>query len=174
LPPQEVVDIIDAKPAPSVRFSPDRKWMLLVKRDAMPTIKDLSRRMLRLAGVRIDPVSNGRFRTSFSRGLQLMRLADGKTDHSVFEVNLKKGHGIGSVFWSHRSNAFVYTVISDQGTALRVVEVTGNEIKDKLLLPNLSTAVGGFTWMPNGKHILCTTVPSGRGKEPASNADHST
>ena len=32
LPPQEVVDIIDAKPEPSISFSPDRKWMLMLER----------------------------------------------------------------------------------------------------------------------------------------------
>ena len=34
----EVVAIVDAPPPPSVSFSPDRRWMLLVERDAMPSI----------------------------------------------------------------------------------------------------------------------------------------
>ena len=41
LPPQAVVDIIDAAPAPGISFSPDREWMLLVDRDAMPDIGDV-------------------------------------------------------------------------------------------------------------------------------------
>ena len=76
LPAQEVVDIIDAAPAPGVSLSPDRRWMLLIDRPAMPSIKDVSRRMLRLAGMRIDPAANGRFQTSYSTGLSL-RARDG-------------------------------------------------------------------------------------------------
>ena len=41
LPPQAVVDIIDAPPAPGISFSPDREWMLLVDLDAMPDIEDV-------------------------------------------------------------------------------------------------------------------------------------
>ena len=71
LPPQEVVDIIDAKPEPSVSFSPDRKWMLMVERPSMPNIEHVSRRMLRLAGMRIDPQANSRFSTGYFTGATL-------------------------------------------------------------------------------------------------------
>ena len=73
LPPQEVIDIIDAAPEPAVSFSPDSKWMMLIERDAMPDITDVSRRMLQLGGLRIDPVANSRFQTSFSKGLLLRK-----------------------------------------------------------------------------------------------------
>jgi hypothetical protein len=71
LPPQEVVDIVTADPAPFVGFSPDNQWMVWTHRDALPSIQDVSRRMLRLAGMRIDPVTNGRFRTSYNRGFEI-------------------------------------------------------------------------------------------------------
>ena len=41
LPPQSVVDVIDAKPEPGVSISPDGEWMLLIKSDAMPDIEDV-------------------------------------------------------------------------------------------------------------------------------------
>ena len=43
-PPADVVDLIDAEAEPSIRFSPDCQWMLVVERDAMPSIADVSRR----------------------------------------------------------------------------------------------------------------------------------
>ena len=69
LPPQVVVDLIDAAPEPAVRISPDGGWMLLIERDAMPGIANVSRPMLRLAGWRLDPVANSLFLTRFGRGL---------------------------------------------------------------------------------------------------------
>ncbi len=166
LPPKEVVEIINAKPAPSVSFSPDKKWMLLVERDAMPTIKDMSRRMLRLAGLRIDPKYNNRFQTSYNRGFQLKKVDSGAEGKPVYEIQLGDNEGLGSIIWSHRSNAFVYTVVSETGTSLRVVDVTRPVIREKSLLPNISTVMGGISWCPDGNRLICTTVPDGRGKEP--------
>ena len=71
------VDILDAAPEPTVSFSPDTQWMLLMDRDAMPGIDDVSRRMLRLAGLRIDPDANGQFQTSFYKALSI-RARDSK------------------------------------------------------------------------------------------------
>ena len=44
---------------------------------AMPTIAELSRPMLRLAGLRIDPATNGRHRARTARALTLKAVADG-------------------------------------------------------------------------------------------------
>ncbi len=89
LPPREVVDIIDAAPVPQVRISPDRNWMLLVEREAMPGIADVSRRKLRLAGMRIDPAANGRFMTSYDSGVSLRTRAGG----ALTDIPLPAGAG---------------------------------------------------------------------------------
>ena len=73
-PPKEVIDIVDAQPEPAVSISPDREWMVMLDRKAMPSIEAVSRRMLRLAGMRIDPAANGPFLTSFLHGLSIRPL----------------------------------------------------------------------------------------------------
>jgi len=50
-PPQVVIDILDAPPAPAVSVSPDRQWLLLLEQRSMPTIAELARPMRRLAGI---------------------------------------------------------------------------------------------------------------------------
>ena len=122
--------------------------------------------MLRLAGMRIDPSTNGRYQTSFNRGIQVKRVGDGAKGKPLFEVKVGSDEGISSISWSHRSNAFAYQVVSDQGTALRVVTIEGDKFQERSLLPNLSTVTTGITWMPDGQSILCTTVPDNRGDEP--------
>ena len=47
LPPQDLVDLIDAPPSPEVDISPDGEWMLMIERDALPGIDDVSRRIVR-------------------------------------------------------------------------------------------------------------------------------
>ena len=57
LPPKAIVDILDAPPPPDVFLSPARDVVAVLERAPMPTIAELSRPMLRLAGLRIDPTT---------------------------------------------------------------------------------------------------------------------
>ena len=59
-PPSAIVDILEAPPTPAVIVSPTRDRIALLERNSMPSIAEVSRPMLRLAGLRIDPGTNGR------------------------------------------------------------------------------------------------------------------
>lgn len=159
LPPQEVVDIIDAPPTPSVSFSPDRKWMLLIERDAMPGIEDVARRMLQLAGLRIDPQANSRFATQFDKGILIGRTGqDTRT-----RIQLPQDGKLAFVNWSHNSDALAYGVVTDHGTDLWAARV---DQPARLIAKNINTILQGPTWMPDGKSLLVLLVPEGRGDEP--------
>ncbi|MEO1616886.1 MAG: prolyl oligopeptidase family serine peptidase [Planctomycetota bacterium] len=162
LPPAEVVDIIDAAPAPLVSFDPTDTWMMLIDQNAMPSIEDVSRRMLRLAGTRIDPQASGRFRTSFLRGLTLKQR--GK-DEEV-RIPLPEGAKITSVDWSHTGQHFAISIVGEGAQELWVGSVDSPS-EPKLLTRRLNTVLGGFDWMPDGRHLVCTLVPEDRGAEPA-------
>jgi len=64
-PPKAIADLVDAPPTPSVSFSPDHHWMLIMERASLPSIEELSQPELRLAGLRINPRTNGPSRASF-------------------------------------------------------------------------------------------------------------
>ena len=162
LPPADVVALVDAPPTPTVRFSPDRQWMLLVEHDALPSIEDVSRRMLRLAGMRIDPASNGRFRTSFDRGLRLRRIDRAEARG----LPMPEGGRLATVSWSHDSRHFAYTVVTSEGTELWGASVDG-PANARRLVAGLNTVTGGIQWMPDGATLLCRLVPPDRGPEPA-------
>lgn len=167
LPPQEVVDIIDAKPEPNVSFSPDGNWMLLIDYDAMPDIADISRRMLELAGLRIDPAANSGFSTSFYHGIKLQKLNvrgdQGQLEN--VEIPVPPNAKISRVSWAHDSKSFAYTIVTNQGMQLWSGSVDQPK-KPNQLTDRLNTVVGGFEWMPDAKHILCQLVPENRGTEP--------
>ena len=57
LPPPEVVKILDAPRTPGVVVSPTRDALLLVDLEGYPPIQQLTRPILKLAGVRVDPSS---------------------------------------------------------------------------------------------------------------------
>ena len=160
-PPKEIVDIIDITPEPSVSTSPDSNWMLYLDRDSMPDVADLARRRLALAGMRIDPVTNGPFLTDFNRGISIR--PRGKED--LIRIPTASPTRIDRVSWSHDSKSFVFTQVTDQGTELWWVEVA-NPTKPVRLTDRLSTVMQSLDWMPDGRRVLCSLVPSDRGPEP--------
>ncbi len=162
LPPQEIVDIIDVAPDPILFWSSDTQWAVVADRDAMPDVADLARRMLGLAGLRIDPKANTGFQTDFYRGLAL-RDRSGET---VVRIPLPKPTRVGTVSWSHRSNAFVYTLITEQGTELWYVRVDAPQSPERLT-NRLNTVLQSIDWMPDGASVLACVVPESRGQEPA-------
>jgi len=161
LPPPEVVDIIDAPPVPGVSLSPDRQWMVLIERSSMPGIEVLARRMLRLAGMRIDPVANARFLLNFDQGLSLRPVAGGE------EVKIPLGEEvkISGMSWSHKSDWLIVTTLAEEGQKLWAVSVA-DPTRPKLLTDRLTTVMGGIDWLPDGQGILCFLVPQDRGAEP--------
>ncbi len=161
LPPREVVAIVDAAPAPNVQLSPDRQWMILLEPTALPSIEDISRPMLRLAGTRIDPAANARFRTRFYRGLSVR----GLVERQARCLPMPPGGRLASASWSHDSKHIAYTVVTDDGTELWAASVEA-DVKPRRLLAGLNTVTGGVRWMPDGTTILCRLVPEDRGPVP--------
>ncbi len=164
LPPQEVVDIIDARPEPIVAFSPDSNWMLFLELDAMPDISDIARRRLRLAGVRIDPQANARFQTSWYRGISI-RKTDAGVDDRGTTVKLSPDAKIASTRWCHDSKKFLFTEVTDSGTVLYVCFLETGEVRR--LHDNISSVMQAPEWMPDGNHVALLAVPESRGEEPA-------
>src|ERR1051326_3718971 len=76
-PPAVVEQILDAPQLPALVLSPDGKTALLAEPTPAPAIADLAQPMLRLAGLRINPNTNGPHRPVGFRGLVLRDLATG-------------------------------------------------------------------------------------------------
>ena len=166
-PPEEIVRILDASPPPFVNVSPDVEWLVLTGRRSMPSIADMARPMLRLAGRRIDPATSGVFGPSTGRdpglttSLSVMSVADG----SERAVDAPEG-GWGSPRFAPGGDRFAVTRTVTGGIELwtgSISEASARKLTDRLL-----NGVRGApcNWMPDGEDLLCTLVPSGRGPAP--------
>ena len=77
-PPEEIAKLVEAPLTPAIALSPDKTWMALMERSDYPTIEELSRPELRIAGLRINPDNFGPSRTNLFVGLKMKNLKDMK------------------------------------------------------------------------------------------------
>src|SRR5216684_6981290 len=76
-PPKAIVEAFDAPLLPTAILSPSKQIIALVYRRNYPTIAELSQPILRLAGARVNPKTNGPQRTANVYGITFRKVADG-------------------------------------------------------------------------------------------------
>ncbi len=77
-PPEAIAKLVEAPLTPMVTLSPDKNWMALMERSDYPSIEELSRPELRIAGLRMNPDNFGPSRNNFFIGLKFKNLKEMK------------------------------------------------------------------------------------------------
>jgi dipeptidyl aminopeptidase/acylaminoacyl peptidase len=162
-PPKAVLDVLHAPLPPQVLVSPTRDRLLLAQTERYPPIADLAQPFLKLAGLRIDPVTNGPHAPARVTGLTLQTIADG----SQKEVRLPPGARLGLPLWAPDGKRFAFTHTTDTGIELWLADAATGAAR-RIPGVRLSAAYGvPVQWMPDGNTLLCQAVPPGRGRPPA-------
>lgn len=171
-PPKALQDLLLAPLTPRVSLASDGRTMALLQVQDYPTVAELAQPELRLAGLRINPRTNGQSRVSYAVGIKLKTLPNG----AEIEVKgLPAQARISDVNWSpdNKTIAFALTVPgsgTDGRVELWVADVAGATAR-RLLATPLNDAFGNsFDWVSDSKTILACTVPAGRGTAPAADA----
>jgi dipeptidyl aminopeptidase/acylaminoacyl peptidase len=161
--PQPISDILNARPTPLVQVSPNGKWLLAADRLANPPISDLAQPMLRLAGVRINPSTNGRHHPPRFVRLRLYYTAGSEQA----EVTLPRNAYLSAPEWSQDSQHFAFTNTTTNGIELWTGQI-GTYTATVVPKVRISAILGdAVQWMPDGKTLLVQTVPATRGNPPA-------
>ncbi|HKV92578.1 MAG TPA: prolyl oligopeptidase family serine peptidase [Candidatus Angelobacter sp.] len=161
--PAPIPDILNAPPTPLAEVSPNSKWLLVADRLAYPPIADLAQPMLRLAGLRINPATNGRHHPPRYVHLHLYyalgnEQADVAVPHNAY---------LSAPVWSQDSQHFAFTNTTANGIELWIGQI-GTYTAAAVPKVQISAVLGEpFQWMPDGKTLLVQTVPETRGKSPA-------
>ena len=108
MPPKAIADLIDAPPTPGVSISPDDRWMLLLDRPSLPSIEEVAQEELRLAGIRINPRTNGSSRSSYYTGMTVSSILDSKKTKAV--QGLPANARMESVSWSPDGSVITFSL----------------------------------------------------------------
>lgn len=162
-PPSPIPQLLDAPPTPVVLASPKADYLLVADRIPSPPIADLAQPMLRLAGIRINPITNGRHHPPRLTALHLIHIQDGKEQ----TIQLPQDAYLSAPEWSGDGRRFAFTNTTSNGIELWVGDVasaSAHRIPGVKVNPILGEAV---QWMPDSKTLLVKSVPQGRGNPPA-------
>jgi dipeptidyl aminopeptidase/acylaminoacyl peptidase len=119
--------------------------------------------MLRLAGLRIDPDTNGPHLPGRITALTLKSLPGGDER----PVALPVAASLDGLDWSPDGKRFALLSTMPRGIELWVGEVATGKVK-RLPTPPLNDTIGSAVrWAPDSQSLICLTVPAGRGKAPA-------
>ena len=89
-PPKAILDLVDVERAPSVRMDNDKEHMVLLYRPAFKSISQLSKKELRLGGLRIDPQTSIGSRVTYSNNIRVQDMQS--NDNAISDVKLSLIH----------------------------------------------------------------------------------
>jgi dipeptidyl aminopeptidase/acylaminoacyl peptidase len=169
LPPQPIVDVFDAEFLPQTMVSPNRQVLALTKGRAYPTIAELSQPMLRLAGQRVNPRSNGPHRASGLQGtgiyaITLKKIADG----SEIAVTMPPQARISNVKFAPDGSKLAFLQTKDAAIELWIADVATGAAKAIVTGNDRINATTGdpCDWLRDNVTIVCELVPAARGAAP--------
>ena len=155
-PPEEITKLLEAPLTPLVTFSPDKQWMLLLERSDFPTIEQLSRPELRIAGLRLNPDNFGPTRGSYTIGLKAKRISDGQ---EIEIKNLPSPLLLNSISFSPDSKKIAFLQNNANQIELWVIDVA-TFTASKATNRNINNTLGGaINWTSDSQHLLFTAVP---------------
>ena len=163
-PPKVIADLVDAPSTPSVEISPAKKWLLILERAELPSIEELAQPELRIAGLRINPRTNGPSRSGFFTKLTVKTIASGEE----IIIQLPEKAQISNLRWSPDGEKIAFTLTIANGIELWFADIRSGKAQ-KLMDQFINNAYNNaLNWLSDNQSLVCLAIPRDRGEAPQS------
>ncbi len=156
-PSKEILDLATAPLPPLTSVDGKGENAFLSYRSRYKSIAELSEKELRLAGLRINPVTNINSRENFSEKITYLDL---KTGQEKTIVGLPTEGRFSNQAWNNNDSMFAVTNTTEKGVELWVVEVKtlkATKVYEDKLNANLGRP---YSWMSDNKTLIVKVLPS--------------
>jgi dipeptidyl aminopeptidase/acylaminoacyl peptidase len=157
LPPKDIADMLLAKTAPFVSIDDKGEWMLMLESSSYPSVEELAKPELKIAGLRINPANYTRSRQGSFNGIVLRKISDGK-DFKI--TGLPTPLFIDDVKWNPAGTKIAFTNTTSTRVDLYIIDVATKKATRASKSP-LNTINESFLWYDNNTlHYLATVKPA--------------
>ncbi len=173
-PPQAVMDILNSPATPALTLDPTHTYAMQGRPVRYPPIAELAQPMLRIAGMRINPATNGLHNVTFNSTLSLRKIPEG----TEIKVMLPPNPKLSLARWSPDGKHFAFTNTTARAIELWVGDAaTGrtHRIEGVHINDVMGTAGGGrggaaaggtVQWLADSRTLLVHEVRANRGAPP--------
>jgi len=160
-PSEEILKLADVELAPAVQIDSKGEHMVLLYRDQYKSINELSETELRLAGLRINPVTNIGSRTTYYTNLKVKKTTD---DEATQVSGLPENARLSNFRWSPDETMIACLNTTDTGVEVWILNIE-NATVTKITDANVNANMGStLNWFDDNEHLLIKMLPKDRKK----------
>ena len=157
LPVKEILELADAPMAPVVQIDKKTENIVLLHRNRYSSIAELSETELRLAGLRINPVTNIDSRVAYVNNITLMKVGEKEQKQIAGLPNEPK---LTNFNWSPDETKIAFTHTTTTGIELWILDIASASCK-KITEAVLNANIGRpFSWFADGNSLLVKFLPA--------------
>ncbi|WP_138434577.1 alpha/beta hydrolase family protein [Winogradskyella algicola] len=158
-PSEEILELADVELAPGVQIDSKGEHMVLLYRNQYKSIEELSETELRLAGLRINPVTNIGSRTNYYTNLKVKKIKD---KEATQVSGLPKNARLSGFSWSPDETMIACLNTTTKGVEVWVLDIAQAKVT-KLTDANVNANMRStISWFKDNKHLLVKMLPSDR------------
>ena len=158
-PPQAILELADFERSPLLSIDSKHTQMIFQYRNTYKTLAELSEKEMRLAGLRINPVTNISSTITYVNNLKHKTVRE---RDAVQITGLPANPKITYLSWSPDETKVAFTNTTQTGVELWVVDLAtrkATRLTDPILNANLGNP---YTWFRDGKSFLVRMLPKDR------------
>lgn len=158
-PPKEILDLADVDMAPSMRIDDAGEQMVLLYRDQYKTLAELSETEMRLAGLRINPITNISSRERYYKDIAVMQVGE---EEETRVTGLPKTPRLSNFSWSPDEKYMAFTHTTLEGVELWLLDIDNGharKLTDDILNANMGRP---FSWFKDSEKLLVQLLPEDR------------
>jgi len=158
-PTKDILDLVDVKVAPRALIDNKKENIVLISRDTFKSISELSKKELRLAGLRIDPKTNINSRTRYYNEIKIQRVG---SQDQLSVSGMPKQPKLANFRWSPDQKYMAFTHTEDNGVGIWILNIAKAKAK-KLTKPEVNANTGDvINWFADSKSMLVKMLPKDR------------
>jgi dipeptidyl aminopeptidase/acylaminoacyl peptidase len=158
-PPDDILELADVELAPGVQIDSKGEHMVLLYRDQYKSIAELSETELRLAGLRINPVTNIGSRTRYFTNIKVKKTSD-KDAKQV--SGLPENARLSGFSWSPDESMIACLNSTSKGVEVWVLHIAEGKVT-KLTEATVNANMGStINWFKDNQNLLVKMLPNNR------------